>query len=110
MTQLRALILLLAISFGVATGSVVQSRVAVAASAPVAVDDAASQARTLAEAYNLLLDHYVHPLDTAAMLRAGWDNLVKEASAKAARPGPVPALRGDGAGGLPAIRTRVLPC
>ena len=70
MTQLRALILLLAISFGVATGSVVQSRVAVAASAPVAVDDAASQARTLAEAYNLLLDHYVHPLDTAAMLRA----------------------------------------
>src|SRR5438105_1193311 len=105
MTQLRALILLLAISFGMAAGSVVPSRVAVAASAPVAVEDAASQARTLAEAYNLLLDHYVHPLDTAAMLRAGWDNLAKEALAKAATPGPAPALSGDRAGDLQAMRT-----
>src|SRR2546430_15625195 len=104
MTQLRALVLLLAISFGVATGSVVQSRVAVA-SAPLATEDAATQARTLAEAYNLLLDHYVHPVDTAAMLRAGWDNLAKEASPKAATPGPAPLLSGDRAGDLQAMRT-----
>src|SRR5207248_5857978 len=104
MTQLRALILLLAISFGMAAGSVVPSRVAVAASAPLAVEDAATQARTLAEAYNLLLDHYVHPVDTSAMLRAGWDNLAKEASPKAASPGPAPSLSGDRAGDLQAMR------
>jgi carboxyl-terminal processing protease len=77
----------------------------IAMAAPAGVEDAASQGRALAEAYNLLLDHYVYPLDTAAMLRAAWDNLVKEAEDKAATPGPAPLLVGDRAADLQTART-----
>ena len=99
MKLLRALLFLLLVSSGPAGGGVFQSTVAAAAAistpAPAAAEDAATQGRTLGEAYNLLLDHYVHPLDTAAMLRAGWDEMGKEAAGKAAAPGPAPAFSGD---------------
>jgi len=108
MKLLRALLFLLLVSAGVLGGGSFQYRVAAAAAvstpSPAAAEDASTQARTLAEAYNLLLDHYVHPLDTAAMLRAGWDQLTKEAAGKAAAPGPAPALSGDRAGDLDAMR------
>jgi carboxyl-terminal processing protease len=48
----------------------------------------------------VLLDHYVHPLDTASLLRAAWDQLAKDASGKAAAPGPAPAFTGDRASDL----------
>src|SRR5438132_3857747 len=99
MKLLRALLFLLLVSSGPAGGGVCQSSAAAAAAistpAHAAADDAATQGRTLGEAYNLLLDHYVHPLDTPALLRAGWDELAKEAAGKAAAPGPAPAFSGD---------------
>jgi carboxyl-terminal processing protease len=104
----RALVLLLAMSLAVVSGTVLQSHVAtaavVAASTTVAAEDAATQSRGLAEAYNLLLDHYVRPLDTSALLRAGWDNLAKEAGTRAATPGPSPAFAGDRAADLQTAR------
>src|SRR3981081_3298940 len=100
MGLLRALFLLLAASSGLFGGGLLQSSGA-AAAVPAFVETAASeeaalQSRTFVEAYNLLLDHYVHPLDTAAMLRAGWDQLNKEASthdrARGARAGRLRAI------------------
>src|SRR6266581_7448753 len=100
MSLFRALVFLLVASCGLLGGGFLQSPVAAAAAVgvqaePVAAEDAAQQTRTFAEAYNLLLDHYVHPLDTAAMLRAGWDELGKEAAGKAVAPGPAPSFSGD---------------
>ncbi len=108
MKLLRALLFLLLVSSGVTSGGLLQPRVAVAAAvsttAPLAAEDAALQGRTLAETYNLLLDHYVHPLDTPSMLRAGWAELGKEAEGKAAPPGPAPAFGGDRVHDLEAMR------
>src|SRR5712691_10197324 len=108
MKLLRALLFLLLVSSGPAGGGVFQSTVAAAAAistpAPAAAEDAATQGRALGEAYNLLLDHYVHPLDTPTLLRAGWDELGKEAVGKAAAPGPAPAFSGDRVADLEAMR------
>jgi carboxyl-terminal processing protease len=110
MKLLRALAFLLLLASGLAGGGVLQSHVAAAAppvamaASPVAAEDAVTQSRAFAEAYNLLLDHYVHPLDTAAMLRAAWDNLTKEAANKAAAPGPAPTFSGDRATDLQTMR------
>src|SRR5438132_6056485 len=108
MKLLRALLFLLLVSSGPAGGGVFQNSVAAAAAistpAPAAAEDATTQGRTLGEAYNLLLDHYVHPLDTAAMLRAGWDEMGKEAAGKAAVPGPAPAFSGDRVADLDTMR------
>src|ERR1700730_7455022 len=107
MKLLRALLFLLLVSSGVVGGGALQYRVAAAAgvttTAPAA-EDAATQGRTLAEAYNLMLDHYVHPLDTSGMLRAAWDQMGKEAAGKAAAPGPAPAFSGDRTGDLEVTR------
>src|SRR3984893_10920615 len=107
MKLLRALLFLLLVSSGVVGGGALQYRVAAAAgvttTAPAA-EDAATQGRTLAEAYNLMLDHYVHPLDTSGMLRAAWDQMAKEAVGKAAAPGPAPAFSGDRTGDLETMR------
>jgi carboxyl-terminal processing protease len=69
-----------------------------------AVEDAATQSRDLGEAYNLLLDHYVHPLDTSALLQAAWTNLIKEADGRAATPGAAPSLTGDRSADLQATQ------
>jgi carboxyl-terminal processing protease len=109
MRLFRALVFLLVASSGLFGGGPLQSSVAAAAVPafvePAAADEAALQSRTFAEAYNLLLDHYVHPLDTAAMLRAGWEQLTKESADKAASPGPAPALSGDRAADLETMRS-----
>jgi carboxyl-terminal processing protease len=110
MSLLRALVFLLVASCGLLGGGFLDSPVAAAAAIgvqaePVAAEDAAQQSRTFAEAYNLLLDHYVHPLDTAAMGHAGWDQLTKESVDKAASPGPAPALSGDRAADLVTLRS-----
>ena len=108
MNLLRALVLLFALSSGLLGGGVLDSHVSTAAAASLsapAAEDASTQGKAVAEAYNLLLDHYVHPPDTAALLNAGWDNLVKEADGKAAAPGPAPAFDGDRAADLETMRT-----
>ncbi|MBV9174901.1 MAG: S41 family peptidase [Chloroflexi bacterium] len=81
-----------------------QARVAVA-SAPAAPEDAPAQTSTLQEAYNLLMDRYVHPLDSAALLAAGWDELGKEADGKAATPGQAPTFTGDRAADVQAAQS-----
>lgn len=103
MTLFRALVFLLALSASVLQAPVTQAASAAMVATPPA-EDAATQARALAEAYNVLLDHYVHPLDTAVMLRAAWDNLAKEAAGKAATPAPSPSFSGDRATDLGVMR------
>ena len=108
MSLLRALAFLILLSSALVGSAAVPSHAAVATaaslSAPAAAEDAATQARVVSDAYDLLLDHYVHPLSTAALLKAGWDNLVKEAGPKAAAPGPAPAFSGDRTADLDALR------
>jgi carboxyl-terminal processing protease len=108
MKLFRALLVLLLLSSAAVGGGVVEARTAAPAAivlnAPPTAEEAALQARTFTEAYNLLLDHYIHALDTAAMLRAGWEQLTKEAADKAAPPGPVPELTGDRAADLDTMR------
>jgi carboxyl-terminal processing protease len=68
-------------------------------------EDAASQLRALEDAYNLLMDRFVHPVNSAALLKAGWDQLTREAGdRKAAPPGPGPRLVADRAADLEAMR------
>ncbi len=99
MIRLRAILFVLVLACGIAGGGVVPAQIATAAptaTVPAAsVEDAATQTRTFGEAYNLLLDHYVHPVSSAAMLQAAWDNLAKEADGRAAAPGPAPTFTGD---------------
>ncbi|HYY88194.1 MAG TPA: PDZ domain-containing protein, partial [Chloroflexota bacterium] len=68
-------------------------------------EDAASQLRALEDAYTLLMDRFVHPVNSAALLKAGWDQLTREAGdRKAAPPGPGPRLVADRAADLEAMR------
>ncbi|GAC1321684.1 MAG: S41 family peptidase [Chloroflexota bacterium] len=77
---------------GIAAAS---SRALAADNVALATEDVAAQSRTVAEAYNLLLDHYAHSLDTAALLRAGWEGLSHDADGKAPSPGQAPPFSGD---------------
>jgi carboxyl-terminal processing protease len=116
MKLLRALLFLILVTNGLAVGGGVAHAHAAAASAPVATpvatilaspqvgEEAATQARSFVEAYNLLLDHYVHPLDTGAMLRGSWEQLAKDAAGKAAAPGSAPAFTGDRTADLELMR------
>jgi carboxyl-terminal processing protease len=101
---LRALVWSLLIAFCLTGGGMLQTASAASMAVPLTVEDSGTQGRAHAEAYNLLLDHYVQQLDTAAMLRAGWDNLAKEADGKAAPPGPPPPFSGDRVADLQAAR------
>src|SRR5437016_1124781 len=107
MTFWRALVFFILVASGLFGGGVLSTRAVTAAPlrAPSAAEDAATQSRALAEGYNLILDHYVHPLDTSALLTAGWDELTHESDGgKAAGPGPVPQFSGDRASDLETLR------
>ena len=101
--SIRAAALVLTLALASLLGVASQSpRVATASTPTLAADNFAVvaeepgvQSRTVAEAYNLLLDHYAHSLNTAALLRAGWDSLSREADGKAPAPGQAPAFTGD---------------
>jgi carboxyl-terminal processing protease len=108
MKLLRAFLFLLVASTSFGAAGLAQSQVAAAAVVAMvptaAAEDADTQSRAFGEAYNLLLDHYVHPVDTVSMLHAAWDNLAKEADSKAAAPGPSPDFSGDRAADLQTMR------
>src|SRR5215207_3942149 len=108
MKLFRALLVLVLLSSATLGAGIVEARTAAPAAivlnAPPTAEEAALQARTFAEAYNLLLDHYVRPLDAPAMLRAGWEQLTKEAATNAAPPGPPPEVSGDRAADLETMR------
>ncbi len=59
------------------------------APAPAPAIDAQQQATTVEQAFDLLMDELVHPLGSAALLQASWDQLSHEASQHNA---PVPGL------------------
>jgi carboxyl-terminal processing protease len=105
----RGLVVLLIVSSGLLGGGALQAPVMAAATpsvaAPLAAEDAATQTRTFGEAYNLMLDHYVRPLDTSALLGAAWDQLAREAdNARAAAPGDPPAFTRNRANDLETMR------
>ncbi len=114
MKLLRVLLFALFISAGIAGDEVLQSATAAAApaSAPTVqmvesapAEDISVQTRAFEDAYNLLLDHYVHPLDTSQLLQAAWANLAREADGNALDPGPPPAFSGDRAADLQTMRS-----
>src|SRR5260370_38738011 len=104
-----ALVLMLAASTLGGGGAIAQFEVptvsAEALNAPADAEDAGLQVRSFAEAYNLLLDNYVQPLDTPALLNRAWAQLATEANGKAAAPGPPPAFAGDRATQLDKMRS-----
>ena len=112
MSFVRALVVLLALTCGLFGAGATASQIATAAPVTISADapaaltteDAATQTRAFADAYNLLLDRYIHPLDTTALLGAAWNNLVKETAGKAVAPGPAPAFTGDRAVDLELMR------
>jgi carboxyl-terminal processing protease len=104
----RALLVLILATYSVVAGGVIQSHVATAAPAMAlmaAAEDGATQFEVVEAAVDLLLDRFVHPLDSAAVLRAGWEQFDKEAVGKAAAPGPAPAFTGDRPADLAKLRT-----
>jgi carboxyl-terminal processing protease len=108
MNRLRAILFVLVLACGICAGGGVPQQVA--AAAPVALErattaeDAPTQSKALGEAYNLLLNNYVHPLNTSALLQAAWSNLVQEAAGRAATPGPSPSFSGNRAADLRALQ------
>lgn len=69
-----------------------------------AAEDARQQTMAVKQAYDLLLDRYVQPLDSAALLRAGWEALAGEAQRRGApAPGPAPTLTGDRAADIATV-------
>ncbi len=68
--------------------------------------DAQRQGGTVQQAYDLLMDRFVHPLDSAALLRAAWDQIGADAGqVKAPAPGQGPSLVGDRSQDIAAFRT-----
>jgi carboxyl-terminal processing protease len=93
---LRALLVLFLVSYSVATAGVVHAQAtAVASQVARSAPDAGLQSQVLESAFNLLMDRFVHPLNSADVLRAGWEQFDREAAGKAAAPGPAPQFDGN---------------
>jgi carboxyl-terminal processing protease len=96
MSFFRALLLLLVIVQASAIQPALLSAATVDLQASAGLsEEHATQVRVLETAYNLLMDRYVHPIDSAALLRAGWEDLARDATGKAISPGSAPAFSGD---------------
>src|SRR5215467_12355397 len=114
MSRLRALLAILLLSYSVATGGVIYAQavspapditVAAPAVAAAPVEDGAVQVQVVESAFNLLMDRFVRPLNSAEVLTAGWDQLTREATGKAAPPGPAPAFDGNRENDLDKLRS-----
>ncbi len=67
--------------------------------------DRQRQATSVQRAFDLLMDRFVRPLDSAALLNAAWEQVAQDALEQAAPPpGPAPALTGDRARDIAAFR------
>jgi carboxyl-terminal processing protease len=113
MSRLRALLAILLLSYSVATGGVIYAQavspapdigVAAPAGAAAPVEDDAIQVQVVESAFNLLMDRFVRPLNSAEVLTAGWDQLTREATGKATPPGPAPAFDGNRESDLDKLR------
>ena len=114
MSRLRALLAIVLLSYSVATGGVIYAQavspapditVAAPAVAAAPVEDGAIQVQVVESAFNLLMDRFVRPLNSAEVLTAGWDQLTREATGKAAPPGPAPAFDGNRENDLDKLRS-----
>jgi carboxyl-terminal processing protease len=114
MSRLRALLAILLLSYSVATGGVIHAQavspapditVAAPAVAAAPVEDGAIQVQVVESAFNLLMDRFVRPLNSAEVLTAGWDQLTREATGKEAPPGPAPAFDGNRENDLDKLRS-----
>lgn len=104
--RLAALLLALVLVWSGLDTGVATPVQAVQAQQIAASDEVDSQLRTVEQAFNLLMDQYVHPLDSAALFQAGWDRLAKDAAnAGGPDPGPTPAFTGLRAADLDAVRS-----
>ena len=71
--------------------------------------EAIAQADTVERAFDLLLDRYVHPLSSAALLDAAWSGVQRAAADHhAPPPGPAPALADDREPDFVAFRASLL--
>jgi carboxyl-terminal processing protease len=71
--------------------------------------DATRQASTVQQAFDLLFDRYVHPLDSGALLNTAWGQIVREAEQRQApAPGPAPAFTGDRTADSAAFRSALV--
>lgn len=108
MSLFRALLLLVLVSFGVAAAPVNRPLVANAATASAveiaAAEDTSTQVQVVESAFNLLMDRFVHPLNSADVLKAGWDELSREATSKGLPAPTVPTFTGDRSGDLDKAR------
>ena len=98
---MRTLLALILFAYGVAAGGVVHAQpssfgvaeaTAVEAPASAPAEDAAAQVQTVESAYNLLMDRFVHPVSSAQLLRAAWDQLSRDAAGKAPDPAQRPTF------------------
>jgi carboxyl-terminal processing protease len=114
MSRLGALLAILLLSYSVATGGVTYAQAvspapditgAAPAVAAAPVEDGVIQVQVVESAFNLLMDRFVHPLNSAEVLSAGWDQLTREASGKAAPPGPAPGFDGNRENDLDKLRS-----
>ncbi len=93
---LVAIWLAVAVAFGAAAPTGPTPTAAVVWADPSPAPDPQRQAATVQEAFSRLMDYFVHPLDSTALLAAAWGQVTKEASrARAPSPGPAPAFVGD---------------
>lgn len=106
--RLSALVLALALALVAAAlppAAATPAHAAVVAEQVAASAEADTELHTVEQAFNLLMDQYVHPLDSAALLQAGWSRLATAAAdAHAPAPAPLPALAGVRAADLDAVR------
>jgi carboxyl-terminal processing protease len=113
MRSVRALLACILLVCGLAAGGVAHAHSVVVAApvlaapvaaSPAAAEDNGTQVETVASAFNLLMDRFVKPMNSAELLRAGWEQLDKDAAGKALSPGPAPELDGDRGADLDKVR------
>ncbi len=104
--RLSALVLALAlVAAALPPAAATPAHAAVVAEQAAASAEADTELHTVEQAFNLLMDQYVHPLDSAALLQAGWSRLATAAAdAHAPAPAPLPALAGVRTADLDAVR------
>ncbi len=106
MARLRALLVFIVLVYGVAAGGVVNAQSMGATLAPISApaEDNSTQLQVVENAFNLLMDRFVHPMSSAELLQAGWDQLDKETSGRGLKLGPVPEFSGDRGADLDRVR------
>ncbi|HEY3061778.1 MAG TPA: S41 family peptidase [Chloroflexota bacterium] len=107
MTSLRSLLVFIVLLYGATASGVVNAQPVGATLAPISApaEDSSTQLQVVENAFNLLMDRFVHPMSSAELLQAGWEQLDKEAGGRGLRLGPVPDFSGERGADLDRART-----